>query len=98
MRNKLTKKLLSKQAIKIKNKKKRGIKDEWQILNSGKLKEVGNDTRNVYNTGLNTVLGRCWTYAHPDVFNTYGFARRNATDIAPGNGRGISGFPRTELS
>lgn len=32
----------------ITNRKKRGIKDEWQLFDSGEFEEVGDDTRNVY--------------------------------------------------
>lgn len=99
MRSKLIKKLLTKLATKIKSKnKKRGIKDEWQILNSGKFEKVGNDTRYIHTDGSNTVLLRCRINAHNDVCNTHRFARGNATDTASSNGRGISSVSRSTLS
>jgi len=54
----------------IKN-EKRGIKDEWQLFDSGQLEEVGNDTRFIYTSRFDTV--RQWNRAdsHLVACNTY---------------------------
>ena len=82
----------------IKSKKKRGIKDEWQILNSGQLKKVGNDTRIVHSIGFNFIQFGSRTYTHHDVCNTYRLNRGNATHTVASHGRSVSSFPRATLS
>lgn len=52
--------------------KNRVISDEWQfLLDSGKLEEVGNDTRFIYFSRLVSLRRRGNTHNYTDACNTY---------------------------
>ena len=51
--------------------KKRGIKDERQLFNTGEFEKVGNDTRNVYTCRFDSIFFRCRIDTYTNAIDPY---------------------------
>ncbi len=75
--------------------KKRGIKDERQLFNTGEFEKVGNDTRNVYNSRFDTIFKWYRSYAYIVTCDTHRFFYRNDSDTVSCFDRFILGVSST---
>lgn len=97
MQNRQRRKPQSRLATKIKS-KKRGIKDEWQLFDSGQFEEVGNDTRNVYSGRLDIILEWCRTDIYTHNGSPHEFIFRNNLVVTAGTYCEFSRVPCAKLS